>query len=192
MAGAIDGDVWLIHAFVGGDVEAFDRIFLKYQDYVYNVCLGVLGNPEDARDCTQETFLRVYKSAGQFRGKAALSTWIYTIAVNCCRQLLRKRPKVGVVSLDEPDFVELADPGPPPWRDLEAAEEEKCVRRLVAELPEDYRIVLVLRYFQDLSYEEMVRVLNWTLPQVKIKLHRARRAFAARYAKLQEASEGRP
>jgi RNA polymerase sigma-70 factor, ECF subfamily len=191
MAGAIDGDVWLIHSFVGGDVEAFDRIFLKYQDYVYNICLGVLGNPEDARDCTQDTFLRVYKSAGQFRGKAALSTWIYTIAVNTCRQLLRKRPKAGVVSLDEPDFTELTDPGPPPWREVERADEEQCVRRLVAELPEDYRVVLVLRYFQEMSYEEMVRVLNWTLPQVKIKLHRARRAFATRYARMQEGPGGR-
>jgi RNA polymerase sigma-70 factor (ECF subfamily) len=191
MAGAIDGDVWLIHSFVGGDVEAFDRIFLKYQDYVYNICLGILGNPEDARDGTQETFLRVYRSAGQFRGKSALSTWIYTIAVNTCRQMLRKRPKAGVVSLDEPDFAELTDPGPPPWREVERADEERRVRRLVAELPEDYRIVLVLRYFQELSYEEMVRVLNWTLPQVKIKLHRARRAFATRYARLQEGSEGR-
>src|SRR5437763_1847755 len=168
MAGATDSDVRLIHSFVGGDAEAFDRLFLKYQDYVYNICLGVLGNPEDARDCTQETFLRVYKSAAQFRGQAALSTWIYTIAVNTCRQSLRKRPKVGVISLDEPEFGELPDPGPPPWRDAVRADEERSVRRLVAELPEDYRLVLVLRYFQEMSYEEMVRVVNWSLPQVKI------------------------
>src|SRR5262249_37758410 len=130
------------------------------------------------------------KSAGQFRGRAALSTWIYSIAVNTCRQVLRKRPKMGVVSLDEPEFGELTDPGPPPWRAAERADEEQCVRRLVAELPEDYRMVLVLRYFQEMSYEEMVSVLNWTLPQVKIKLHRARRAFAARYARVQGTAEG--
>src|SRR5256885_1371922 len=77
MAKAIDTDACLIERFAKGDAAAFDRLFLKYQDYVYNICLGVVGNPEDARDCTQETFLKVYKNAKEFRGQSALSTWIY-------------------------------------------------------------------------------------------------------------------
>src|SRR5262249_17528916 len=152
-------------------------LFLKYQDYVYNICLGILGNGDDARDCAQETFLRVYRKAGEYRGQAALSTWIYRIAVNVCVGQIRKRPRAPVRSLEEEQVREVVAPGPPPWDGLGREEEETRVRKVVAALPPDYRLVLVLRYFQDLSYEEMVRVLGWTMGQVKVKLHRARRAF---------------
>ena len=174
-------DQRLLQLFLDGNPDAFDRIFLKYQDYVYNICLGILGNADDARDCAQETFLRVYRKAGEYRGHAALSTWIYRIAVNICVGQIRKRPRNAMRSLEEEQVREVADPGPPPWAGMHREEEEERVRGIVAQLPPDYRLVLVLRYFQDLSYEEMVRVLGWTMAQVKVKLHRARRAFAARY-----------
>lgn len=189
MAHAPDSDVELLARFVAGDAEAFDRLFLRHQEYVYNICLGVLGNPDDARDCTQETFLQVYRAARSFRGQAQFSTWIYRIAVNNCRGLLRKRPRATPASLEDPEVGEMADPGPPPWRDVERQAHADEVRAIVGELAPDYRMVLVLRYFQELSYEQMVDVLGWTLPQVKVKLHRARRAFAKRYA-LQEAARG--
>jgi RNA polymerase sigma-70 factor (ECF subfamily) len=174
-------DQHLLQTFLAGNPDAFDRLFLKYQDYVYNICLGILGNADDARDSTQETFLRVYRKAADFRGHAAFSTWIYRIAVNVCVGQIRKRPRAAVASLEEEHVREAADPGPAPWDGLSRREEEERVRKIVAELPPDYRLVLVLRYFQGLSYEEMVGVLGWTLPTVKVKLYRARRAFAARY-----------
>lgn len=181
LAGSGEADQHLLRAFLEGNPDAFDRLFLKYQDYVYNICLGILGNPDDARDCAQETFLRVYHKARDFRGHSALSTWIYRIAVNICVGTLRRRPKAGLASLDDEQVREVADDGPPPTAGLERQEEEERIRALVAELPPDYRLVLVLRYFQGLSYDEMVRVLGWTMPQVKVKLYRARRAFAARF-----------
>jgi RNA polymerase sigma-70 factor (ECF subfamily) len=184
-----DADQQLLRTFLEGNPDAFDRLFLKYQDYVYNICLGILGNADDARDSVQETFLRVYHKAAEFRGKAALSTWIYRIAVNVCVGQIRKRrsPASGgsLASLDEDHVREIADPGPAPWSGMVRAEEEARVRASIAELNPDYRIVLVLRYFQDLSYDEITRVLGWTLPTVKVKLHRARRAFAARYHRLE-------
>jgi len=189
MAGPLETDAGLLARFVGGETEAFDRLFLKYQDYVYNICLGIVGNTEDARDCTQETFLQIHRAARSFRGQAQLSTWIYRIAVNHCRGLLRKRPKTPPASLEDPDFGEMPDPGPPPWRDVEQRAVGEEVREIVSRLPPDYRAALVLRYFQELSYEEMMQILGWSLPQVKVKLHRARRAFAALYVKRPAARE---
>jgi RNA polymerase sigma-70 factor (ECF subfamily) len=191
MARAPDSDAELVARFVSGEAEAFDRLFLKYQEYVYNICLGILGHPDDARDCTQETFMQVYRAARSFRGQAQFSTWIYRIAVNNCRGLLRKRPKAPPASLEDAEVGEMADPGPPPWREAERRAVGEEVRAIVAGLPPDYRTVLVLRYFQEQSYEQMVEILGWSLPQVKVKLHRARRAFARVYAQREGAGEAR-
>jgi RNA polymerase sigma-70 factor (ECF subfamily) len=186
MAKAIDTDACLIERFAKGDAAAFDHLFLKYQDYVYNICLGVVGNPEDARDCTQETFLKVYKNAKEFRGQSALSTWIYRIAVNQCLGSLRKKPKAPVASLDDENCKELPDSAPPPWVSAERKAEEQEIREIMEALTPDYKAVLVLRYYQELSYEEMMQVLGWNLAVVKVKLHRARQAFAKQYSARQK------
>ena len=175
-------DLNLIRAFRAGNEAAFDGLYVRYQDYVYNVCLGILSNPDDARDCAQETFLRAYCKVADFRAEAAFSTWLYRIAVNVCVGQLRKRRRGRMASLEDESVREIPDEGPRPWRGLERQVDEQLVRRVVAELPEDYRVVLVLRYFQELSHEEMVTVLGYTLGQVKVKLHRARRAFARKWA----------
>jgi RNA polymerase sigma-70 factor (ECF subfamily) len=179
---ASDSDLNLIQAFCAGNESAFDRLFLKHQDYVYNVCLGILGNADDARDCTQETFLRVYAKVREFRAQAAFSTWLYRVAVNVCVGQLRKRPKQATASLEDENVREIPDDAPAPWVDMEREVDGDRVRAVVAELPENYRVVLVLRYFQNLSYEQMMEVLGFSLTQVKVKLHRARRAFAKRWA----------
>jgi len=177
-----DSDLNLIRLFAAGKEDAFDRLFLKYQDYVYNVCLGILGNPDDARDCTQETFLRVYRKVGEFRARAAFSTWLYRVAVNVCVGQLRKRPRTAAASLEDENVREIADDAPEVWTGLEREVDEALVREIVAGLNPEYRMVLVLRYFQNLSYEEMVQVLGYNMGQLKVKLHRARRAFARRWA----------
>ncbi len=176
-----DSDLNLIASFRSGNEAAFDRLFMRHQEYVYNVCLGILGNPDDARDCTQETFLRVYRKVGEFRAEAAFSTWLYRVTVNTCVGHLRKRPKSTPASLEDENVREIPDNGPEVWASLTREVDEALVREVVAELPPDYRVVIVLRYFQNLSYEEMVGVLGYTMAQVKVKLHRARRAFAKRW-----------
>lgn len=177
-----DSDLTLIRLFTAGSEEAFDRLYLRHQDYVYNVCLGVLGNPDDARDCAQETFLRAYRKVGEFRARAAFSTWLYRVAVNVCVGHLRKRPRAAAASLEDENVREIADDAPEVWTGLEREVDEKLVREVVASLSPDYRTVLVLRYFQNLSYEEMVEVLGYNMGQLKVKLHRARRAFARKWA----------
>ena len=177
-----DSDLNLIRSFRAGDEAAFDRLFGKHQDYVYNVCLGILGNPDDARDCAQEAFLRVYRKVGEFRAESAFSTWLYRVTVNVCVGHLRKRPKQSPASLEDENVRELPGDEPEVWSGLTRAVDEQRVREVVSELSEDYRTVLVLRYFQDLSYDEMLEILGYTMGQLKVKLHRARRAFARRWA----------
>jgi RNA polymerase sigma-70 factor, ECF subfamily len=187
LAFAADDDRRLLSRFAAGDEAAFDDLFQKYQDYVYNICLGIVGNPEEARDCVQETFLRVYRNAREFRGQASLATWIYRIAVNYCLGQLRKRPRQATEPLEDEMGHERPDPGPSPWTVAERHEEEAEIRRIIQTLSPDYRAVLVLRYFQELSYDEIAAVMKWTMPQTKIKLHRARRAFAVAFGKAREA-----
>ena len=175
-------DYQWVESFRAGNEEAFDRIFLKYQDYVYNICLGILGNPDDACDSAQETFLRVHRNLGKFHQRASLSTWIYRIAVNECLGRLRRRRPQPPIPLEDPRATQLADDAPDLDDGLVRADDDRVVRRIVSGMRPDYRAALVLRYFQDLSYEEMREVLGWTLPQVKVKLHRARKAFARDYA----------
>ena len=183
---AAASDQQLVAAFRAGNEDAFDRIFLRYQEYVYNVCLGILGNPDDARDSAQEAFLRVHRSIERFKGRAALATWIYRITVNECLGRIRRKPAHPPLPMDDPRTLALTDDAAPPGDGLARAHDERVVRQLVAGLPADYRAALVLRYFQDLSYEEMRDVLGWSLPQVKVKLHRARKAFAREYSRLQD------
>src|SRR3954471_11477701 len=142
----LSSDLNLILAFRAGNEGAFDRLFERHQEYVYNVCLGILGNPDDARDCTQDTFLRVYRKVGEFRAQAAFSTWLYRVTVNVCVGQLRKRPRSVVGSLEDENVREIADEGPEVWTGLAREVDERLVRKVVAELPEDYRLVLVLRY----------------------------------------------
>jgi RNA polymerase sigma-70 factor, ECF subfamily len=180
-AGAVT-DLELIRQFRAGDEAAFDRLYLRHQEYVYHICLGLLTQPEDARDATQETFLRVYRKVGEFQAKAAFSTWLYRVAVNVCVGQLRKRPRLPSCSLEAEGVRELASEEGPVDAGLEQAVDAARVRQVVGELSPDYRVVLVLRYFRNLSYEEMQGVLGYSLAQVKVKLHRARRAFAKQWA----------
>ena len=170
-----------------GDSSAFDHLFTLYKDGVY-ACLWHLlgGDLELVEEAAGNVFLNAYRSLGSFRGDASFSTWIYRIAVNQCLGSLRKKPKSPVASLDDENCKELPDTAPPPWVSAERKAEEQEIREIMEGLTPDYKAVLVLRYFQELSYEEMMQVLGWNLAVVKVKLHRARQAFAKQYSARQK------
>ena len=170
---AADPDFALVREFMSGQVAAFDRLYERHSAYVYNTCLGILGNPEDARDVTQDTFVQLYRSLPKFRGRSKFSTWLYRIAVNKCMDALRNRPKWE--STDSLEWVRDADPP--------AADhiQEEHVRQTILRLKPDYRAVLVLYYFQQLSYAEIAESLGCSVDQVRIRLHRARKAFRQIY-----------
>ena len=165
--------------FQEGEAAAFDELFGRYRDFVFTLCLGLLDHEEDARDATQETFVRVYRSLGQFRGGSSFRTWLYRIAVNTARRYDQQRQRrqtfpLAVVPPSEP---------PPRWLEewLTQKDWQERVRAVLQELPRSYRTALVLRYFQDLSYQEMAEVQQSSVAGVKAGLHRAREAFHARY-----------
>lgn len=183
-----DPDLALIERCRQGDLSAFETLFRKYQTYVYNISLGIMCNPEDACDVTQEAFLKLHRRLDGFRGDATFSTWLYRVTVNLCITELRKKSRGRVEFLDEIRHEEDSriqeDMSPSPDDCLQLDEQRAQVRRAIRALPPDYRAIMVLRHFQHMAYDEIAEVLGLTLSQVKTRLFRARKMFKIRYEDL--------
>ena len=161
----------------------FEKIHRKYQDRIYNFILRLVLDPEDAADLTQTTFVNAHKNWASFRGESKVSTWLTQIAYNCCKNHFKqkdRRRERETMSLDDTIETsegelsrEVADWSNVPERLLLDNEFAEQVRRAVAALPEEYRVVLVLS-MSDRSYEEIAQVTGLTIPNVKTRLHRAR------------------
>jgi RNA polymerase sigma-70 factor (ECF subfamily) len=156
-----------------GDAAAFEDLVTAYQHRVFGVALRMLGNAAEAQEVAQEAFIRAHRALADFRGDARLSTWLYAITSRLCLSRLaageRRLGRQG-----EEALLRLADRGPAPDAVLERRELETALGRAIAELPEDHRIVVVLRDLEGLSYEEIARVLELPLGTVRSRLHRAR------------------
>ncbi|GIV14943.1 MAG: RNA polymerase sigma-H factor [Armatimonadota bacterium] len=187
-----DADRQAIERFLAGDASAFEELYHRYQPYVYNVVNGIVQNADDARDVTQDVFLHVYESLSRFRGGSAFSTWLYRVAVNAAITHVRKERRHPQISLDAlREF--RADIDAEPEQQATRAETQQAVQQMLAQLPEQQRAVLVLRYFQELSLEEIAEVMNCSVAAVKVRLHRARNSFRRLFEKRhsQEDDENR-
>ena len=183
-AASADQDSALVRAFNGGDAGAFDRLMLTYKDRVYTLCCRFLGDDDEAGDCAQETFVRVYRSLGSFKGASSFSTWIYAIALNTCRnrrQSLAFRIRKLMVGIDAPRETEdgemqreIAGDDPTPPEELERRETERAVQAAIGALDEERRAVVLLRDVQGLSYEEIAVVTGLNPGTVRSRLARAR------------------
>jgi RNA polymerase sigma-70 factor (ECF subfamily) len=173
----------LVERFCGGEAAAFDEVFRHYQTYIYHICLGILSDPDEAEDATQETFLRAHQGRTRFRGQASLTTWLYRIAVNTALRRDADRRRRECLPLEgEPAEEAGRDEA---WAErVEEMERTRRVRAVLRGLPAAYRAVLVLRYFHELSLAEMAEVLSATVSSIKVRLHRARQAFHDRYHAL--------
>jgi len=164
-----------------GDRGAFDEIVRRYSSRMVNLAYQITGDRELAEDIGQETFLRAYRSAARYKEMSKFSTWLYTIAINLCRNELRRR-KFRTQSLEamaeweERDKIraDIVDEKAKPDRDLERKEIGHMVREAVASLPEKFRTPLVLRDIQDLTYEEIAAMLKLPEGTVKSRINRAR------------------
>lgn len=141
------------------------------------LCASILADPAEAEDAAQEVFFKAYRALGRFRGASLFSTWLYRIAANHCRDLLRKRPPGRTQSWEALLETEgrrleqlLSTPSPTGL----AHDQSDLVRRVLAQLPDDYRMILLLREIEELSYQELAEVLNCSLDAVKARLRRAR------------------
>ena len=151
---------------------------MPHSPKVYNLALGYTGRHHDAEEIAQTVFLKAWKALPQFRGRAAFSTWLYRMTINACTDHYRREKKRrGDLSLDDPDLSPLRDTAPSPEEIVLQREERAILRKALAELPEQHRVVLILREMDGLDYQEIAQVLEIEIGTVKSRLARARRAL---------------
>jgi RNA polymerase sigma-70 factor, ECF subfamily len=164
----------LLTRVVSGDREAFDAVMRVHEDRVFSVCLRILGDREKALDATQDTFLTVFRKAGQFQGRSAVGTWIYRIAVNTCYDQLRRTQRRPSESL--PDHVDLSDPSAE--EAIESAAVRPEIELALAQLPADFRNAVILSDLEGLSLPEVAEILGVPIGTVKSRVFRGRRLLA--------------
>ncbi len=162
-----------------GDRDALRVLYDTYKDRVYSLSLYFFhGDESVAADVTQQVFLKVITSVAQFKGDAAFSTWLYRLVVNACQDAARRR-KCTALGTDRSWLEEVASPCSQE-DDYTRALNAQCVRGAVSELPPKLRMAILLRYFDELSYEEMAEVLNCSMGTVASRLSRGHKILAER------------
>jgi RNA polymerase sigma factor (sigma-70 family) len=159
-------DLQLIERFQNGDDTAFNEIVLRYQEKVYWIARRYLSDHDDADDAVQEIFIKAYEGLASFRRDAALSTWLYRIAVNQALNALRWKRVKTFLRLDEVAAEQASDDATP-HEQLVSREQSTLIAEAVARLPDKQRAVFVLRYFQELSYEEIAETLKTSIGGLK-------------------------
>jgi RNA polymerase sigma-70 factor (ECF subfamily) len=160
----------LVAAFLAGSQDAFNVIVTRHQRTVYQVCYRFMRNQEDASDLAQDVFVRAFKGLKNFKGDSSLSTWLYRVGVNCClNRLAVKRPETESI-----EAAQRADHGADdPLRAVVRGEKAAEVRRAIAQLPPKQRATLLLRVYQELSHEEIARVLGGSVGAAKANFFHA-------------------
>jgi RNA polymerase sigma-70 factor (ECF subfamily) len=168
-----DESLWVARA-RHGDGNAFSQLVEAYQRPVFNLCYRMLGDAAEAEDAAQETFIRAYTRLSSYDPNRKFSSWVLAIASHYCIDRLRQR-RLGLVSWDDlPPCNWLSDTQLKPEEALLEREVQRQVRELLNDLPPDYKAVVILRYWQELSYEEIAKALHTTVPAIKSRLFRAR------------------
>jgi RNA polymerase sigma-70 factor (ECF subfamily) len=171
---------WLTQA-QQGDMEAFACLVDLYQRPVFNLCYRMLGEPTDAEDAAQETFLRAFTNIQRYDRDRPFSTWLLSIAAHYCIDQIRRR-RVSFYSIDAEDedgfTLELPDLGPGPETVVSQLEDQRRIQRLLKKLGPHDRAAVVMLYWYDMSYEEIASTLGLTVSAVKSRLHRARLELA--------------
>jgi RNA polymerase sigma-70 factor (ECF subfamily) len=168
-------DEELVARSIGGDMESFNQLVLRWERPIYALAYRVIGREEDARDVCQETFLRAFRSIQGFRGQAKFSSWLYRIALNLCRDWIRRERRSPTVQTPEGvDVIELAaEQGPS--ESIEDLVSRRDVGRLVASamsaLSEDQRTAIILKEYQGLTFQEIADLLGCPLSTVKTRLY---------------------
>lgn len=173
-------DELLIRRAQRGDADAFEQLLLEHQKNVYNLCYRMAGNPDDAMDLSQETFLRAWRCLDQYQFASAFSTWLYRLCSNICIDFLRKRRRQQTVPLTfedadgEEQTYAVPDPAPLPEEQVELKLTREILQAAMAQLLPEHRAVLQLRVVNEMSYEQIADVLDIQIGTVKSRLSRAR------------------
>ena len=173
-------DLELLRATASGDQEAFRQFVEAHQNKVLRLCFGFVRDLEEAEDVAQEIFFKVYVSAGSFRGRSTVSTWLYRIAVNCCLNHLRKLKSRAWLPwasqpVDRPDTLEqLPSTHEPADVLLERNERQTMLREALNRIPANQRVAFTLYGVEGFSYEEIARIMDCSLSAVESRIHRAK------------------
>jgi RNA polymerase sigma-70 factor (ECF subfamily) len=179
-----DPDVALMLAFARGDEQAFRELFAKHQKHIINFCYRFCLNQETAEELAQEVFVRVYQAAERYRPDARFTTWLYRIAIHVCLNETRKRKyKVHIEYIDQPLSLgssetvrDIEDSRALTSQEiLEAGEREKLIQQAMSVLPEKQRAALLLRVFNEFSYEEIAKQMEISESSVKSLIFKGRR-----------------
>jgi len=172
--------VWIVQAQQGDD-DAFTFLVEAYQKPVYNLCYRMLGEPEAAEDAAQDTFLKAYQNLNRYDRDRSFATWLLSIAAHhCIDKLRRKRFSTFSIDEDEEGQIDLPDrSAPDPENEMAKKQEREALQGLLQALEPLDRAAIILRYWNDASEIEIAHALKLTVPAVKSRLHRARRALAA-------------
>lgn len=158
-----------------GDTESFNQLIKRWERPIFALAYRTLGREEDARDVTQETFLRAFRALSGFKGDAKFSSWLYRIALNLCRDWMRKERRAPVVAVPEGVDVEdlIAERGPTESvEDLAArAELSREVARAMAYLPEEQRQAIILKEYHGLTFQEIADLMRCPLSTVKTRVY---------------------
>jgi RNA polymerase sigma-70 factor (ECF subfamily) len=168
-------DEELVARSIGGDSESFNQLVLRWERPIYALAYRTIGREEDARDVCQETFLRAFRALPGFRGQAKFSSWLYRIALNLCRDWIRRERRAPIVQPPEDvDVMELAAASEPSEsiEDLVARKDlTRAVERAMALLPDEQRTAIVLKEYHGLTFQEIAELLGCPLSTVKTRLY---------------------
>ena len=171
------GEQALVKRTLAGDLDAFGDLVQIYQTSVFNVCYRVLGNRQDAEDLVQDAFVRAHNHLSSYDQERPFGPWMRTLAANLCYNRLNRSKLIRVELEDERDSPTM-NPGSSPESALETSQEHTALYQALWELPLQQRIVLELRHFQGLSYQEMADTLNLPINTVRSHLYRGRQNLA--------------
>ena len=168
----------LVRLAAGGDRDAFGTLVERHGSNIYRLCLRIMGNPEDAHDAAQDTFLVAMRKLDQFRGDSAFGTWLHRIGVNACYDAWRRKKRRPMLRSVDPDDGPQADLGPAEDDRADEIVGTMGVAQALAEIAEDYRVAVVLADVQDMAYDDIAKILDVPVGTVKSRVHRGRIALA--------------
>src|SRR6266853_1083293 len=186
-------DEELVSRSIGGDADSFNQLVLRWERPIYALAYRVIGREEDARDVCQETFLRAFRALNGFRGQAKFSSWLYRIALNLCRDWVRRERRTPIVQASEEiDLMEMVAVREPSAsiEDLVARKElTRIVERAMARLPEEQRTAIILKEYHELTFQEIADLVGCPLSTVKTRLYQGLAVLRRELAKSESKSE---
>lgn len=157
----------LIQEFKNGNDKAFNRLVILYQEKIYWIVRRMIPDHDDANDITQNVFIKAYQSLKQFKGDSSFYTWIYRIAINLSLNEIRRRKIRKTFSIEQDESIQLISKDDLPFEALAKKEQQQVIQKAIDTLPEKQKKVFVLRYYEELPYEEIAKILQTSVGGLK-------------------------